>query len=195
MMRLTRPAIVALLAVATALVLGVLFVGLPRWGSVREATTEAAPGAAGGTPGRRIHATLFYAGEDGRQLVAVDREVAFESTPDGQARQLVEAQLQPPSPPHAAAIPVGTRLRGIYITGRGEAFVDLSKEVAAAHPGGTVSELLTVYALVNALTVNLPAISSVQILVEGKEVDTLAGHVDLREPRQKDLSWVAGKTE
>ena len=46
---------------------------------------------------------------------------------------------------------------------------------------------------VDALTVNLPAITRVQILVDGKEVDTLAGHVDLRHPLQKNLQWIRGK--
>ncbi len=40
------------------------------------------------------------------------------------------------------------------------------------------------------MTVNLPAITRVQILIDGKEVDTLAGHVDLRHPLQKNLKWV-----
>jgi hypothetical protein len=53
--------------------------------------------------------------------------------------------------------------------------------------------LFTIYAIVNAVTVNLPAISRVQILVDGKEADTLAGHVDLRRPLEKNLTWV--KTE
>jgi hypothetical protein len=30
----------------------------------------------------------------------------------------------------------------------------------------------------------------VQVLVDGREVDTLAGHVDLRRPLAKKLSWV-----
>jgi hypothetical protein len=38
--------------------------------------------------------------------------------------------------------------------------------------------------------VNLPAVSTVQVLVDGKEVDTLAGHVDLRRPLVKNLTWV-----
>jgi hypothetical protein len=35
----------------------------------------------------------------------------------------------------------------------------------------------------------------VQILLEGKEVDTLAGHVDLRHPLQKNLQWVRTEKE
>jgi hypothetical protein len=30
----------------------------------------------------------------------------------------------------------------------------------------------------------------VQILIDGQEVDTLAGHVDLRRPLGKSLEWV-----
>jgi hypothetical protein len=38
--------------------------------------------------------------------------------------------------------------------------------------------------------VNLPDITGVQILIEGKEVDSLAGHLDLRAPLAKALDWV-----
>ena len=47
--------------------------------------------------------------------------------------------------------------------------------------------MLTVYTLVDALTANLPAVTAVQMLVDGKEVETLAGHVDLRRPLAKNL--------
>jgi hypothetical protein len=76
------------------------------------------------------------------------------------------------------------------MTEGGEAYVDLSREVAAAHTGGTLDEILTVYTIVNALTANLPAITAVQLLIDGKEVDTLSGHVDLRRPLAKNLEWV-----
>ena len=63
------------------------------------------------------------------------------------------------------------------------------------HPGGALDELFTIYTIVDALTVNLPAIQRVQILVEGREVDTLAGHVDLRHPLTKNLKWVRTEKE
>ena len=69
-------------------------------------------------------------------------------------------------------------------------YVDLSPEFRQNHPGGTTNEILTVYAIVSALTANLPAITGVQILIEGKEVDTLAGHLDLRRPIEQDLKWI-----
>ena len=73
--------------------------------------------------------------------------------------------------------------------------VDYARSKQYAKRGGdapkvSLDEALTVYALVNALTVNMPDISAVQILVDGKEVDTLAGHVDLRHPLARSLKWV-----
>jgi spore germination protein GerM len=163
----------------------VLFFGLPRWYSARKEATVAAAGASA-TPQtsaavRKITATLFYVGEDGLSLTQAQREVPFSPNVAAQARAIVEAQLAQ-SPPLVSAIPAETRLRDVFVTERGDAFVDLSSEVASKHSGGSLDEIFTVYTIVNALTVNLPAITRVQILVDGKEVDTLAGHVDLRHP-------------
>ncbi len=139
---------------------------------------------------RKITATLYFVSEDGMSLVGVQREVAFGETVLDQAKQIVTAQLAAGPAPLVSAIPPSTTLRAIYLTERGDAFVDLSATARTAHPGGALDELFTVYSIVNALTTNLPAVKRVQILVEGKEVDTLAGHVDLRHPLQKNLKWV-----
>ena len=144
-------------------------------------------------PQRKITATLYYIAEDGMALVGAKREVPFAEPVSEQARHIVEAQLGAAEPPLAAAVPAGTTLRGLFISERGDAFVDLSPEVSTRHTGGALDELFTVYAIVNALTVNLPAIARVQIMVNGQEVDTLAGHVDLRHPLQKSLKWLAGQ--
>jgi spore germination protein GerM len=149
----------------------------------------AAP-AAPAPPGRKIKARLFYVAEDGTRLTSVERDVAYGEGADEQAREIVAAQIAPVVEPLVSAIPPGTTLRAVFITKSGDAYVDLSREARAGHPGGTVDELLTVYTIVNALTVNLPAVTAVQVLVDGKEVDTLSGHVDLRHPLVKNLTWV-----
>ncbi len=137
-----------------------------------------------------IRASLYYVAENGLHLTAVDADVPYGVTPAAQARALVEAQLQPAPPPLAQAIAEGTKVRQIFVAEDGTAFVDLSKEAVANHRGGSLDELFAVYAIVNAITVNLPAVTGVQILIDGQEVDTLAGHVDLRHPLSRNMRWV-----
>lgn len=182
-----RAALIAAAVFAIAAAWFLLFV-VPRWYAPKApAAGTAAPAPA--TPERKITATLYYVAEDGLALEAVKREVPFGEPVVEQARHIVEAQLGPAPAPLLAPVPAGTALRALFLTDRGDAFVDLSADVTTKHSGGSLDELFTVYAIVDALTVNLPAITRVQILVEGKEVDTIAGHVDVRHPLQKSLKW------
>ena len=137
-----------------------------------------------------IITTLYYGTPDGQVLAAVKREVALGEGPRAQGRQILESELEAAPPPYVSLIPPGTTLRAFYITERGDAFVDLSPEVSTMHPGGSTNELLTVYAIVNAVTGNLTSVERVQILIDGKQADTLAGHVDLRRPFERDTSLV-----
>ena len=170
-----------------------LFFGLPKWYASRQTQEAAEAGAAAAQPGgsaiRKITATLYYVSEDGNALTPVQREVTFAAAVPEQARAIIEAQLASAAP-LVSAIPPDTKLRDVFVSERGDAFVDLTGAVTEKHPGGSLDEIFTVYTIVNALTVNLPAITRVQILVDGKEVDTLAGHVDLRHPLAKSLEWV-----
>ena len=116
----------------------------------------------------------------------------FGEGPSEQARRIVEAQLAPAPAGLASAIPAGTTLRGLFLGRARRRLRRLQRRGCdRTIPGGIANEILTVYAIVNALTVNLPAITAVQILVDGQEVDTLAGHVDLRRPLPQDLRWVS----
>ena len=171
-----------------------MFVGAPHWFRSKSAAPPGAVPATAAAPERKITATLYYISQDGLSLQGVQREVPFGDPVVEQARRIVEAQLGPAPKPLAAAVPAGTKLRGLFLSERGDAFVDLSGEVTSRHSGGALDELFTIYAIVNALTVNLPAVTRVQILVDGKERDTLAGHVDLRHPLQSNLKWVGPLT-
>jgi hypothetical protein len=142
----------------------------------------------------RIKATLYFASEDGLRLVPVESEVALAEGVVAQARSIIESQLAAPAPPPlVSTIPKGATLRGVFVSQRNEAFVDLDPSIRTAHPGGTFQELMTVYTIVNALLTNLPNLQDVQILIGGQEVDTLAGHVDLRRPLRKNVGLINEK--
>jgi hypothetical protein len=177
--------------------IGVVALGLLAWGvtSLLERLTDRSTDTAviankpAPTETPHIAATLFYATPEGDALMPIRREVPLADGVVAQGRQILTAQFQAPPSPYISAIPTGTTLRAFYVTDKGDAFVDLSG-ISTAHPGGSLTELLTVYAIVNAVTANLPAVQRVQILVDGKEVDTIAGHVDIRKPLARDTSLV-----
>lgn len=165
------------------------------WGVVHllsEPTVAPATQTTAPPPAETAHitATLYYGSSDGRTLVPVKRDVPLATGVVEQGRQILTVLFEEAPQPYAQVLPKGTKLRAFYVTERGDAFVDLSGDVVSAHPGGSLTELLTVYAIVNAVTANLPAIQRVQLLVEGKEVDTIAGHVDVRRPLERDMTLV-----
>ena len=80
---------------------------------------------------RRIKATLYYIGENGERLVGVERDVPYGASPAEQARRIVEEQLKEAPAPLASAVPKGTSLRALFLSGA-DAYVDLSPEI---HPG------------------------------------------------------------
>ena len=179
-----------LVAAGAVLVLVAVAWGINAFSSKPAPTTPTATTTSAPAETAHITATLFYASSDGQSLVAVKRDVPLASGVVEQGRQILLTELQAAPQPYIKVIPEGTVLRAFYVTDRGDAFVDLSPEASRAHPGGSLNELMTVYALVNAVTTNLPAVQRVQILVDGKEVDALAGHVDIRRPLTRDMSLV-----
>lgn len=184
----------ALLALAAAVLL-LTVVLVQRW--ERAAGPAAVPDVDGGGPDAvsQFGATMFYVTEDGLGLVRREVDIAGDAGTLTRARAVVEGQLAAAPEPLLSPFPEGTRLRALYLADDGNLFVDLSDEVSSGHSGGSLDELLTVYALVNALTTSVPEVTAVQILVDGREADTLAGHVDLRQPLAPNLTWVVDLAE
>ena len=129
-----------------------------------------------------IRVTLFYLSGTGNMFSPEEREIPFADSLQEQAKQVVHQLLAGSRSGRGSAIPSGVELRGLFITQQGLAFLDLSQELIANHPGGTSAEELTVYSLANTLISNFPAVKKVKILVEGREIQSLAGHLDLTRP-------------
>jgi hypothetical protein len=96
--------------------------------------------------------------------------------------------------PHGAgvlrAVPTGTQLRQVYVVPEESiAWLDFSPELQSAN-GGSLQELLTVYAIVNSVGLNVPEVGRVGILIDGQPVESLAGHLDLSHPLPPDRSWL-----
>ncbi len=61
------------------------------------------------------------------------------------------------------------------------AYVDFNDKLIKNNTGGSASEILLVAAIINTLT-EFKEIQKVQIMVDGKKIDTISGHLDIGEP-------------
>ncbi|MEA3363465.1 MAG: GerMN domain-containing protein [Thermodesulfobacteriota bacterium] len=67
--------------------------------------------------------------------------------------------------------------------------VNFSKHLVDLHPGGSLTELLSIYSLANSLNENFPYIRQLQILIEGEVRQTLKGHARIDQPIYADFSF------
>jgi hypothetical protein len=180
---------------AVGVVVGVAVLGAAAWGGWHlfgppVGRPAAAIVLAPATATSHITATLFFGARGGAGLAPARVEVPLAPTIAEQAEAILRAALADPPAGMLRVVPRGTRLRGFYMDGRGGAFVDVTSDVVRLHAGGSFGEALTVAALVNAVTANLVTARTVRLLVEGREVDTLAGHIDVSGPLSQDMSLV-----
>jgi germination protein M len=137
---------------------------------------------------------LYFADVTGRRLSIERREVTGENREDLYARVMEELVNGPEDPIRLRTLPVTTQVRTVYYRD-GTVWVDLDSAVRDEHPGGTWTEVLAVYSVVNTLTENFSDVQWVQILIEGDEHDTLAGHVDISVPLAGRTQLLAGDWE
>lgn len=134
---------------------------------------------------------LFYLSEKDALLHREEREIyAYESIAH-EAKQTVEELLKESQNGYLSPIPPQTKLRELFLTRRGVAYVDFSKDFQIGHPSGSTAEILTIYSVVNSLTYNFKSIKKVFILIEGAEKETLGGHVNLSRPFLPQYSLIA----
>lgn len=125
-------------------------------------------------PDEPTRARLFAVGADGL-LTAREIELPASPTTRSRAEALVERLVA-----ESGAFPEGVEVLDVFVSGRGIAVVNFTLDLLEGHPGGLLAEELTVYSLSHSLVESFPAIADVRLLVEGREPETLAGHLDLR---------------
>lgn len=163
---------------------------------VTESEAEAGPAEETEEAQRTINVRLFFNSPEAPGLVMEDREVPFSSDLSHQLGSVVAELVKGPGEASGllATLPPQTRVLEVFVTARGVAYVDLSREVTQGIAGGVSEELRAVYSIVNSITANFPAIRRVQILVDDRPAETLAGHVDLSRPLPPDMTLLAAST-
>jgi germination protein M len=132
---------------------------------------------------------IYFADEDASTLVAESRFVMFGAGIPVDAKTIMAEIIKGPrSDLLLPTVPAGTRLLAAYELGD-LLVLDFTHELRTNHVGGSTGELMTVYSIVNTLTENLKSVKRIRMLVEGEEIENLAGHIDLTKPLSPNLKW------
>jgi spore germination protein GerM len=123
--------------------------------------------------------TLYFGDPASDGFKAVKNKI-FESTQQiNQVKQILLMLLAGPGQEALRVIPEGTLLRDVYLDANGTVYADLSQEISLNSPGGSTAEYLTVYSIINTIFENFSWVRGIRILVDGKEIGTLSGHISL----------------
>ena len=138
-------------------------------------------------PPKQISFTLYRVAADGSEKLIPEKFTMTDNgktLPENALLALVGAK--PQSTKFEDVIPHGTRVLSFSITPEGTALANFSKEIVK-NGQGSYNEVMMTGAIVNTLT-EFPEVKQVQILVEGKKVITLGGHLDVEDPLKRNES-------
>jgi hypothetical protein len=148
-----------------------------RVDQVSQRARPALPAAAG----RKEPVQIFVAYDEDLTLRPTQVQADKATQPDERARAALRALIdfytakQSPHP-----LGPGSDINAVYLANETTAVVDLNSTFANTHRSGIMEEELTIVSVIQTLASNLPKLTRVKFLVDGKERDTLAGHSDLK---------------
>ena len=130
-----------------------------------------------------MNVKVYYPDDSGLKLVAVNREIVVDDSID-KYTAAVELLREDPGKDNLTTIfPGNASIRSITVEGS-MAIVDFDKSILKGFVGGSTGEEFLIGSIVDTLT-NFPEITSVKFLVDGQEIETLSGHMDLSMPLER----------
>jgi spore germination protein GerM len=168
------------------LIVGALWwlVGAPGGGRTSIGTAERDGNTA---PGEDL--SIWFASRQEDALVSERHRVPPCPTPFERAKTSLQELIAGPKGDALRTVSAEVKIREVFIDDQGTAYIDFSEALSQTHPGGPWAEMLTLRSIMQTLVANVPSIKRLQILVEGREVETLAGHLDIRRPL--DTTWIS----
>ena len=125
---------------------------------------------------------LYFSDFEEEYLVGEKRKILKKSEVKEEAKETIIELIKGPKGKLIPTVPPQTKLLTLQLDEKGVAKVNFNKALSKNHPGGSSAEIITVYSIVNSLTLNFPQIKKVQILIEGETGETIAGHLSLDQP-------------
>jgi sporulation and spore germination protein len=132
---------------------------------------------------------LYHAASDGLGMITEELAVPARDRTEDEILDVMTSLCQAVPPSGAVRlIPAGTEVRAVFLNReKGHVVLDLSAPLTANLSGGTASEQALLRSLLRTLAFNFPELRTCNLLVDGAQVATLAGHV------RTDAPFVLGR--
>jgi hypothetical protein len=122
-------------------------------------------------------AIIWFSDQQELLLVGEKRYIFKENDAAAQAKEVVKALLDGSKEKKVNTFPAGVSVLDVKIDGAGVAYVNFTGNLIKLHPGSSSTEMASINSLTSSLTQNVPEIKKVKILVEGKELTSIKGHI------------------
>lgn len=143
---------------------------------------DALPEKEKNTQNGKLTVKVYYPDEQGMKLQAVKKTVKLGGTDKYTAalKALVDGTREKGL---ATIVPKQAKLKSVKVQGD-TAFVDFDENLIKKFIGGSTGEEMLVGSIANTLT-EFEEIKKVQLLVEGKKIESISGHLDLTKPVER----------
>jgi hypothetical protein len=141
-----------------------------------EKTEYVAPPTSGPMEQVTVYVAYDSPGELRAQSISIPLAPGRQQRAEALLRGVMSIYIGKDSPHPLAA---GAEIRQVFLVDPGIAVIDINSTFVEGQVSGVLPEELTIASLVQTLATNMPGLSRVKILVDGKEQETLAGHADL----------------
>lgn len=125
----------------------------------------------------------YYPDESGTKLVAVERDIKFVDESEKYSAAVHELMKKPKEKELTTIFPSHAKIKSVTRNGD-TAVVDFDESISKGFVGGSTGEEFLINSIVDTLT-SFDEVKQVKFLLNGKEVETLSGHMDLSEPIKK----------
>ena len=135
------------------------------------------------TPEQKIQSTevkVYYPDESGTKLVPVETKIQFADEAEKYSAALSELMQKPKDKNLTTVFPSHAKVKSVTRDGD-TAIVDFDGSILKGFVGGSTGEEFLVNSVVDTLT-EFNEIKQVKFLIDGEEIETISGHMDLSEP-------------
>ncbi len=132
---------------------------------------------------QKISVKVYYPDDAGINLVGVKRTIEIKNDSEKYLAAVQLLTTYPTEKDLTVIFPKNAKINSVTVE-NDTAIVDFDKNITKSFAGGSTGEELLVNSVVKTLT-EFKEVKQVRFLVDGKEIETLSGHMDLSAPIKK----------